>query len=226
MAKIGTKNVGGDGISKTLIPGNHTGTILSVKLEVSKFKAGSYNLMFTVKGPKLENFEGFSIDKDDDTKGHYDGQIGFIRATEWAFADGTTKGGTPISMDDEILKFIKKTCVELNAEEWFKAQDDVHDTIEDFVNAFDKDQPFAGKTLDFCIAGREYVSKKGYTNYDLFFPKFTRIEAPFQLSGSKPSKLISFDKDLHIKKSVAKEVAEFGDTTAEPELPETDDFKV
>ncbi len=40
-----------------------------------------------------------------------------------------------------------------------------------FVKAFNKTADFRGKFLEFCVAGKEYEGKSGYTNYDMWLPK-------------------------------------------------------
>jgi hypothetical protein len=220
MGKLGTKNVGGDLSSKILEPGNHKCKIVGVKLEDAKYKPGALNLIFTLVGPEKDDYEGFLIDKDKPELGHYKGQVGYVKATDWAFADGTTKSGIEVVMVDEILKFIKRLCEVTGCMEWYDAQDNLHDSIEDFVAAMEKEKPFADIIIDCCIAGREYMSRRGYLNCDLYFPRFSRTGVPVEKAGTKPSKLIKYDAEAHLKKAEPKEVEEFDNSTEE--MSETD----
>ena len=86
----------GSGLPKTITPGNHVLKINSIELEEFKFIPGAYHLMLHVETAPIEGFEGFLIDKDDESKGHYAGQIGRVKASQYAFADGETKSGIKI----------------------------------------------------------------------------------------------------------------------------------
>ena len=90
---------GGSGLPKTISPGNNTVKVNSVHLDEFKFIPGAYHLMLNVETKPIEGFEGFMIDKDDESKGHYAGQIGRVKAAQYAFADGKTKSGVPIQVD-------------------------------------------------------------------------------------------------------------------------------
>jgi hypothetical protein len=219
---ITTKNVdapvGGKGPSKKLEPGNQEVTIVGVKLQPNKFdkfKKDSDYLMLVLEGPDLgPNFEGFMKDKDDPSKGMHHGQVAWVKASEWAFADGTTKSGIEIKKDNEILRYIKSICLETDCMSWFDKQDGQHETIQSFVEQFDTDQPFAGKKLNVCISGRQYKNKEGYMNWDLFFPKFSNKEIPFESATVNPaaSKICKFNENLHVK--YAKEKEESSTTSA------------
>ena len=220
---LSTKNVttGGTGASqKTITPGNQIVKVLSVKLEESRFKPGSYHLVLNVEGEDMgEGFEGFFIDKDNPELGRHKGQVGKIKTSDWAYMDGQTKSGVQISRDLEILKAVKNICMEMGVMDWYDAQDEKHETIEEFVQAFNEDAPFREKWVKICVAGREYLNKQGYTNYDLHLPKYSKGHTPMVLKGRDDSKLIQFDPSTHVKKADVKPVDSFGDEdqpTAEP----------
>ena len=199
---------GGSGLPKTIAPGNHTLKINSVVLEDFKFIDGAKHLILNVETEPLEGFEGFMIDKDDESKGHYAGQIGRIKASQYAFADGKTKSGIAIQRDRSILIFIQNLCKALDMNNWFIGQDNKHDSIEEFVEAFSKDAPFKDKYFDCCVAGKEYEGKTGYTNYDMWLPKSSKEGYAF---GAKGAKVIAFNEAEHLKKMEVKSVESFGD---------------
>ena len=205
---------GGSGLPKTIAPGNHTLKIVSVQLEDFKFIDGAKHLIFNVETEPIEGFEGFLIDKDDESKGRYDGQIGRIKASQYAFADGVTKSGIKIQRDRSILIFIQNMCKALDINNWFVEQDNKHDSIEEFVQAFSDDAPFKDKYFDCCVMGKEYEGKSGYTNYDMWFPKNTKDGYAY---GAKGAKVITFNESEHLKKMEVKSVDSFG---------EDDDFSV
>lgn len=229
---LNTKDIktdGGSNVPKTLQPGNHTVTIYKVTLEEFKFKPGGLHVLLHVQGPDMgEDFEGFWIDKNDESLGRFKGQVGRVKASEWAFADGTTKTGIQVSRDNDMLKFLKNLCVEIGALKWLEDQDGKHATIESLFEAFDNDKPFANVELNVCLAGKEYLNKEGYTNYDMFFPKPNKqTGVPFEGTNKKISKVITFNDKEHIRKKAVEEVSSFGTDSTEGGAPIVNsDFKL
>jgi hypothetical protein len=200
---------GGNGLPKTISPGNHVLKINMIDLEDFKFIDGAKHLILHVETEPIAGFEGFALDKDNPEKGHYDGQIGRIKASQYAFADGETKTGIKIQRDRSILIFLQSLCKTFGVNEWFTEQDGKHDTIEDFVDAFNASAPIKDKYLEFCVAGREYEGKTGYTNYDMWLPKSENRKYSF--GEIEEGKVITFDESKHLKKLETKEVKSFGD---------------
>ena len=198
---------GGTGLSKTFGPGNQKLKINSVKLEPFKFIEGAHHLMLNCETEKIESFEGFMIDKDDSSKGNYEGQIGRVKASQYAFADGTTKTGIQVYRDKSLLLFMRNLCKALECEDWFNAQDNKHDTIEEFIEAFDKDAPFSGKWLDICVAGKEYQNKSGYMAYDMWIPK--PIKGALSFSKADSGKTMKFNEADHLTKMQIKPIEDF-----------------
>ena len=147
--------------------------------------------------------------KFDPEKGHYAGQIGRIKASQYAFADGETKSGIKIQRDRSILIFLQNLCKTLGINDWMVDQNNKHDTIEEFVKAFNETAPYQGKFLEFCVAGKEYVGKTGYTNYDMWLPKSENGKYAF--GEVEEGKVLRYDETKHLKKLEVKEVSNFGD---------------
>jgi hypothetical protein len=200
---------GGSGMAKTIAPGNHTLKINSIELEDFRFIEGAKHLILHVETEPIEGFEGFWIDKDDESQGRYDGQIGRIKASQYAFADGETKSGIKIQRDRSILIFLQNLCNTLGINEWFREQDGKHETVEDFVNAFSKSAEYKGKFLEFCVAGKEYESKSGYTNYDMWLPKAENKK--YAMAEVEVGKVMTYEEAKHLKKIEVKDVKGFGD---------------
>lgn len=198
----------GSGMPKTIIPGNHTLKINKVYIEPFKFIDDAYHLYMDVETKPIENFEGFMIDKDDPTKGNYAGQVGRVKASQYAYADGETKSGVKIQRDRSMLIFLQNLCKALDINEWFVDQDGKHNSIEEFVSAFDNEKPFKDIYLDFCVAGKEYMSKSGYTNYDMWLPKSSREGYAF--SAEESGKTMVYNEDIHLKKLEVTPVESFG----------------
>jgi hypothetical protein len=199
---------GGSGLPKTISPGNITLKINSVGLEDFKFIPGAKHLIINVETEPIDGFEGFMLDKDNPEAGHYAGQIGRVKASQYAFADGQTKTGIKIERDRSILIFLQKLCKTLGMNDWFTSQDNKHDTIEDFVEAFNLEAPFKGIYFDACVAGKEYEGKTGYTNYDMWFPKDGKGAYSIAAKGGA---VLQYDESEHLKKLEVKSVTGFGD---------------
>ena len=106
-------------------------------------------------------------------------------------------------------RFILRFDSTLGINEWMQAQHNKHETIEDFIAAFNKTAPFKDKYLEFCIAGKEYVGKTGYTNYDMWLPKAENGKYAF--GEVEEGKVIRYDEEKHLKKLDVKPVDKFGD---------------
>lgn len=200
---------GGSSMAKTIAPGNHVLKINHIELEDFKFIDGAKHLILHVETEPIDGFEGFLLNKDDETKGRYAGQIGRIKASQYAFADGETKSGIKIQRDRSILIFLQNLCKSCDINDWFLEQDGKHETIEDFIDAFNISAPVKDKYLEFCIAGKEYLNKSGYTTYDMWLPKAENKK--YALGEVEAGKVIKYDEAKHLKKLEVKDVNNFGD---------------
>lgn len=199
----------GGGVQKTLEPGNHIVTITKVELKPFTFIPGAYDLLFYVEGPDLgEEFQGFFLDKDNESLGRHKGQVARVKAGLWSFADSTTKSGVKINRDNEILKFLSSFCEAIDKKEWLPSQNGKHATIESLVEAFILDAPYKDLYINTCLAGKEYMNKQ-YVAHELFFPKFIKGSAPFELAGLEKSKVAVFNETIHIVKKKVESVANF-----------------
>ena len=123
--------------------------------------------------------------------------------------------GIKIQRDRSLLIFLQNLCKSLGINEWFIDQNGKHETIEDFINAFNKTASYKDVYLEFCVAGKEYVGKTGYTNYDMYLPKADKGKYAF--AEVEDGKVLIYDEKIHLKKAEVKEVKNFG---------EDDDFSV
>ena len=196
---------GGGGQPKTISPGNHLLKINSIDLEDFKFIDNAKHLMLHVETEPIEGFTGFMIDKDDESKGHYAGQIGRVKASQYAYADGETKSGIKIQRDRSILMFLQGLSKAFEFYDWFINEDGKHATIEKFVDALNKAKPFKDKYIDFCVAGKEYEGKTGYINFDMWLPKAENKKYAYG------DNVMTYDETKHLKKIEIKEVKGFGD---------------
>lgn len=195
-------------MAKTIAPGNHVLKINAVELEDFRFIDGAKHLILHVETEPIEGFEGFLLDKDNESKGRYAGQIGRVKASQYAYADGETKSGIKIQRDRSILIFLQSLSKTLGINDWFIEQDGQHETIEDFVEAFNMKAPIKDKYLEFCVAGKEYLNKSGYTTYDMWLPKAENKK--YAVAEIEGGKIIPYDESKHLKKLEVKDVNNFG----------------
>lgn len=205
---LGTESTGG-GLPKTIAPGNHELKINEIRLEEFRFIEGAYHLLIEMETKPIDGFEGFMRDRNDESKGRYEGQIGRVKASQYAFADGETKSGIKIHRDRSILIFLQNLCKSLGINEWMSEQHNQHETIEDFVKAFNDTAPYKDKYLEYCVAGKEYVGKTGYTNYDMWLPKAQNGRYAF--GDVDNGKVILYNEEVHLKKLENKPIESFGD---------------
>jgi hypothetical protein len=205
----------GSSIPKTLQPGNVIFQVHSMKLDSPPYDREALNLSLSVESEKIEGFEGFFIDKNNETLGRHNGQVGNIRISQYPFKDAVTKSGVEIKRDLELMKSIKNFCNVINANEWLTSQNNKHDTFESLINQFNIDKPFANKWIRACVGGSEYVNKGGYTNYDLYIPKATGMVVSMENANvsEEESKVMKFDSEKHLRRKKVDEVKSFGDST-------------
>jgi hypothetical protein len=211
---------GSEFLNKSLQPGNTVIKITNLYLEEFPFGENAYNLILNAEGVELDNFEGFFINRDDESKGRYKSQVARIKSNQWAYADKELDNDVTIFRDDEIVKFLRTFCFATDCIDWLDEKHDIYETIEELVEALNKDCPFKDKWLTVCIAGREYQNKAGYNAYDLFFPKFTRNGIPFESIEIEhnDSRVYTYDQKEHIKRKVIKEVDSFEEKKDDFEL--------
>jgi len=209
---LSTKDLGsegGSGMAKTIAPGNQTLKINSITLENFQFIEGAKHLILNVETEPIEGFQGFLIDKDNESKGHYAGQIGRVKASQYAYADGQTKSGIKIQRDRSLMMFLANLSKAYGITAWFEEQDNKFNTIEDFVRNFSDNAPIKDKYLDFCIAGKEYENKSGYTAYDMWLPKAESNK--YAYGDVDSAKVLEYNESKHLKKLEVKPVDNFGD---------------
>ena len=202
-----TEGGSGKGMPKTIGPGNHELKINNIRLDSFRFIEGAYHLILDMETKPIDGFEGFLRDRDDESKGKYEGQIGRVKASQYAFADGETKSGIKIQRDRSILMFLKNLSNALEITDWFTEQDNKHETIEEFVKAFNDTAPYQDKYLHTCLAGKEYENKSGYIAYDCWFAK-----AKNKMYGYTPNveAVQVYDESKHLRKIENKPVESFG----------------
>ena len=233
---LSTKGTGGGtGVSKLIEPGNTAAMIHKFELDQPSFlaKDNGYYLVLHLEGPDMgPEFEGFFIDKDNESLGRHKGKVGKVKANQYPFKDGVTKSGVPVFRDNDIIKAIRNLLREMDEEEWLDKKDGEFDTIEELVEALNNDKPFAGKMLNFCVAGRQYIKQNGYPANDCYLPKWSKFALPFESITASPSKLAKFDPEIHVQLPKAvegfsgDEEEDGGSTPPPPSAQDISDFDI
>ena len=166
VSKLSTTDVpdvGTGGIKKVIQPGNVVIRINDITFDKTPFTDESWNLNLHVETEPFtdKDFDGFWIDKKDESKGKYLGQVARVRAGEYAFKDGTI-GNTAITRDQEVLKFLKSLTTAIGAPKWFTDQNNKHDTVEELIGQLKKDKPYKDIWLNACLAGKSYITKENF----------------------------------------------------------------
>jgi len=213
---LGAETSSGAGIPKTVAPGNHELKVNGIRLEEFKFIDGAYHLILDMETKPIDGFEGFLIDREDESKGRYAGQIGRVKASQYAFADGETKSGIKIERDNSIMIFLKNFSTALGISDWFLEQDNKHETIEDFVTYFNENAPYQDKYLHCCLAGKEYENKSGYIAYDCYFAKAQNRKYGY---SPKADSVQTYNEAKHLRRLENKPVAAFGNDDDDLSIP-------
>ena len=196
MGKLSTSDVSvtGGTIRKELEPGNKVLKINSITLDKVPWGADEWYLNINTESEPLgEEFEGFFIDNNDHSKGQYLGQTGRIRASGFTFGDKTVNG-REFKRDDGILKCLKNLFSAMGEQAYIDSIE--KETVEQIIDQLNKDQVWKDKWYNVCIGGKMYM-KDGFVKYDLNLPQFSK-KVPVELVNTVPSRLITFNKEMHI----------------------------
>ena len=150
--------VGAGKVRPLIGPGNNVVKINSITFDQTPFDTDAYNVMLHVETkPVGGDFEGFFKDKDNESAGRYEGQIGRVRMTPYPYKTTTLASGREIDRDQEVLKsmiFLSEVMnkrVELDTIE--------ANTIEDFISSASK--LLSGTYFNVCLGSREWENKEG-----------------------------------------------------------------
>ena len=190
-------------ISKVIYPGNQVLKINSFKL-MPGYGQGELHLVLNVETKPVEEpgFEGFLIDKEDESKGRHKGQVGSIKFQQFAFKnakwDDATRtwvdqGADMTYRDSQIYsRGILPLLKEAGATDWTQ-KNTSFETIEELVNKLNKDNPLKDKWFEFAVGAREYYSKEGYKRQDLFLIKATKPYKNFKLENNALTEVIKYN---------------------------------
>ena len=214
--------VGSGKVRPLMGPGNREVRINEISFDQTPYDSDAYNVNLHMETKPVDgDFEGFFRDKDNESKGRYEGQIGRIRISPYPYKDTTLPSGREISRDQEVLKSMIFLGEVLNMRDELDAIE--AETIEDFMKS--AHDLFVGSPwINVCLASREWENKEGYINNDLYLPKLSREGVPMEALDTKNSRLIQFDPAIHVKPVVRKEPEQA--KTFEPATAGKSDFEL
>ena len=168
------------------------------------------------------DFQGFLVNKDDESGPRYKGQVGRVRVSPYPFKDTTLPSGIEIKRDNEVLKhlvFIAKTMGLRGELDDIKAKD-----VFEFVKSANAILAGNDVYINTCIAGREWENKEGYINHDLFLPRMSKDGVALESLDVDPedSRLYKFDNEKHVQKLKKKVVESFEPSNSSS----SDDFDI
>jgi len=207
--------VGAGKVRPLIGPGNNVVKINSITFDQTPFDSEAYNVMLHVETkPVGGDFEGFFKNKDNESAGRYEGQIGRVRMTPYPYKTTTLPSGREIDRDQEVLKsmiFLSEVMnkrVELDTIE--------ANTIEDFISSASK--LLSGTYFNVCLGSREWENKEGYINNDLYLPKLSKDGVPAEQLDKENSRLLSFNEATHVRKVQKKAESTTSTASFEPAM--------
>jgi|TARA_R110001592_G_scaffold6586_3_gene35505 hypothetical protein len=203
--------------------GNHEIRINSISFDRTPYDTEAFNIMLHVETkPVTGDFEGFYRDMNDQSKGRYDGQVGRVRMSPYPYKDATLQSGREVSRDQEVLKSMIFLSEQLDKRSQLDAIE--AGTIEDFMTKC-QDVFKNSEFFNACLGSREWESKEGYINDDLYLPRQSKDGVPVEALNVENSRLLVFNKDVHVRAIVKKETPK-ADNKFEGETGTGSDFEL
>lgn len=196
---LNTKDMsaGAGKVKPVLGVGNQLIKINSITMDQTPYDKEAYNVTLHCESePVKGDFTGFLKNVNDPNGERYEGQVGRIRASQYAYKDAELPSGRTVNRDQEILKAM------ITLSEVLDLRSDLDlieaETIEDFVAACNV--LFSGPTfINACVGGREWENKEGYINYDLYLPRPSKDGVPLENANAENSRLLVFNKADHVR---------------------------
>ena len=221
---LSTKNMSADSgkVKPVIEAGNQKLKITSLTLNKPPYDQAAYELILNLETEPVEGeFEGFLVDVNNPSGPRYQGQVGRVAFQRYPYSDTTLPSGRVINRDTEIQKALIFLAEQQSVSQREKLDALNYETIEEVVSAASKILS-DGNYYNICVGGREWENKEGYINLQLFLPKRSTNQVPFERLDANNSKMIRFDRNEHIvaiKKSENSTVSSF-----EPVVNSANDF--
>jgi hypothetical protein len=178
-------------IPKSLHPGNVIANLRQISLEPS-FKEGTYDLILLLEGqPETDpSFEGWFIDKDNESLGRFKGRSSRVKYSAFAFEDKVSEGreyfvttstqkalrtlGKALGKEDQVISLQAGTIADL---------------IREFNRVILKDQ---NNWLYWLLCGTQTVNQNGHEVYYLHLPSWKQSAVAFEPVTANPRKVADY----------------------------------
>ena len=192
----------GSGASKVLTPGTHLCRIVNIQSGPTPFDPERLQITFVLEGqPEGGSFVGVTVDKNDLSKGNYEGKVGYVRNGQYSFSEWKKNSGEVIDADTQACNFLASLATSLGVMSEMKKdpalQRDVN--LEEFTAVAKKYICDPDIWAYYTIAGKEKWTE-GYNNpnYNMYFAKYADRKNYVSL---KEDGVIPFDEEKHIVKT-------------------------
>jgi hypothetical protein len=216
-------------VPKNIQPGVNKCKILRISVKEKthyKTKQACLQLTFVMEGerPNAE-FEGFYIDKNNPKLGRHDGPTGYVNASPFDFEDNKVEdkvNGGYVAKEMLLARFLQRVCQTLNGSDWVAQNMGVHKTFEDFIDAFNKNNPVKDVYGYFVIQGEKHLKDNGYAEYKWLAITFAdKADRALGLSAfsTDATKLIAFNPAKHVRDKTGGTAVQSFSATAAPATP-------
>ena len=212
---LSTKDMsaGSGNVKPVMGPGNHTVKVNQITYAATPYDAEAYNIVLHLETkPITGEFNGFLVDVNNPNGPRYEGQVGRVRFSPYAFKDTTLPNGKEISKVDEVMKAMIVLSETLGKRDQLDAIQ--ANTIEEFM--VQCNTLLSGPNyINVCLGSREWLNKEGYVNNDMYLPKPSKDGVPIEIIDAVNSNLLQFDSNNpnHLRK------------VEKPEVKETESFE-
>lgn len=192
----------GNYLSKTLVPGSGVFTLVGMTCKANDYNdQDGYDITMNLEGEDLTalGFEGFFLDVEDPSLGRHKGAVGKVKLNQYTyvtktFAETATKAEQTIDRDSAIINDLGKLA------KIFNKVDELFEGEVDGIPALiaKAERLFKGCKLAAVIGGKQYIDKKGYTQYELYLVKPDKNFYNMESVDAIPSKLTVFNPSKHI----------------------------
>lgn len=170
-----------------------------------------------------DDFVGFMIDPENASKGNYEGQVGYVKSSSWGYQDNNikNKAGEYIAKEMLAAQFLHWLCVTANGSNWVNDNLGVHKTFDDFIAAFNKENPIKDVYLNYCIGAIKEMKDNGYYKYtNMSLVTISKEDRALGLrnytNDENISNLITYNPDVHIyDKTNGQSVSNFNGNSTE-----------
>lgn len=191
--------------AKVISVGTTVCRILNIELQHQAYDPEQFNLVFMLETrPVGGDFVGMDKDKNDLSKGKYEGRIGlYIKNGQYAFKTYEYQGKV-IDRDQQIFNWITSMCKQLGVIDAMNAEGKSFDNIEDYVAFCKAHLVKPDLYAAFTIGGKEYYKEgQDRPNVRMYFPKMHNKQYPYALVDADdnvvaPDTFLVFDKAAHV----------------------------